>query len=318
MIQVLIVKEHETTDVTPAVENVEWSGASQKAVRKLTVAMVRPRDAELPSVPNGCGVLLRYGEEELFRGVVFHVDYKPGKLSFTCYDPLIYMTNNKDSYVFKGMKASAVLTKLCDDFAIPVGSVKDTGYVIPYLVCDEETLFDMAKKALAITYRQLGARYSLFSREGKLHLVPYKENARKWVLETGLNLIDYSYGESIEGAATKVKLQGGEGKQTLIATAENKSLQAQFGVLQHYEKVKEKHNRAQLQEAANRILAEKGKAKKTLRLDDALGLPDVVAGTAVVVNIPELEIERTFAVEEDTHRFQGRSHRMSLTLTEMT
>ncbi|TLS51748.1 hypothetical protein FE782_12590 [Paenibacillus antri] len=320
MIQLLLVLENGTVDMTELVESVEWSGNARKAVRKLTVGLLHLSDngGVPPPVPNGTGVLFRYGEEELFRGNVFNAEYKPGKLALTCYDQMIYLTNNKDSYVFKSMKASAVLAKLCADFSIPVGAIKDTEYVIPYMVCDEETLFDMAKKALGITYRHQGVRYSLFSREGKVQLVPYKENTRKWVIESGLNLIDYSYGESIENTVTKVKLQGGEEKQTLVATAENKSLQKQFGVLQHYEKIKDKQNRAQLQEAANRMLAEKGKATKTLRLDEALGIAEVVSGTTIVAKVPELGIERTYAVEEDAHRFKGKYHSMSLTLTEMT
>jgi len=320
MIQLLLIQESGTLDMTELVESVEWSGNAKKAVRKLTVSLLRAPEgrSEPPPVPIGSGVLFRFEEAELFRGVVFNAEYKPGKLSLTCYDQMIYLTNNKDSYVFKGMKASAVLSKLCSDFSIPAGTIKDTEYVISYMVCDEETLFDMVKKALGITYRHQGVRYSLFSREGKVQLVPYKENTRRWVIESGLNLIDYSYGESIENTVTKVKLQGGEEKQTLVATAENKSLQKQFGVLQHYEKIKDKQNRAQLQEAANRMLAEKGKVTKTLRLDEALGIADVVTGTTIIVKVPELGIERTYAVEEDSHRFKGNYHQMSLTLTEMT
>ncbi|MCK9858837.1 hypothetical protein [Paenibacillus sp. ATY16] len=320
MIRVMLVDNGKTTDVTTLIETVEWSGSSQKAVRKLSVSLLFAKEggASPSMVSNGTGIMLHDGEEELFRGIVFNAEYKPGKLSLTAYDQLIYLSNNKDSYVFKSMKASAILNKLCTDFSIPAGTIEDTDYVISYLVCDEETLFDMVKKALAITYRQKGIRYSLYSREGKVQLVPYKKNSRNWVIETGINLIDYSYGESIEETVTKVKLQGGEEKQTIIATAENKSLQKQFGVLQHYEKVKEKQNRAQLQEAADLLLAEKGKVKKSLKLDEVIGISEVIAGTAIVVKVPELGIEQTYAVEEDNHHFNGRYHKMSLTLTGMT
>lgn len=320
MIQVMLVENGKSTDVTALVESAEWSGSAQKAVRKLTVSLLHAKEGDTAPalVPNGTGIMLHDGETELFRGVVFGAEYKPGKLSLTAYDQLVYLTNNKDSFVFKSMKASAILNKLCADFSIPAGTIEDTLHVISYLVCDEETLFDMVKKALDITYRQKGIRYSLFSQAGKVQLIPFKKNSRQWVIETGLNLIDYSYGESIESTVTKVKLQGGEEKQTIIATAENKALQKQFGVLQHYEKVKDKTNRAQLQEAADLMLAEKGKVKKTLRLDEVLGISEVVAGTAVVVIVPELGIKQTYAVEEDSHHFNGRYHKMALTLTEMT
>ncbi|MGM0883712.1 MAG: XkdQ/YqbQ family protein [Bacillota bacterium] len=320
MIQVMNVDNGQTTDITTLVESAEWSGTAQKAVRKLAVSLVHAKEGDTAPAPikHGSGIVLRFGEEELFRGIVFGAEYKPGKLSLTAYDQLIYLTNNKDSYVFKSMKASAVLNKLCSDFSIPAGTIEDTAHVISHMVCDEETLFDMVKKALDITYKNKGVRFSLFTKEGKVQLVPFKKNSRKWIIETGVNLIDYSYGESIENTVTKVKLQGSDGKQTIIATAENKSLQKQFGVLQHYEKVKDKANRAQLQDSADVLLAEKGKVKKTLRLDEVLGITEVISGTTIVVKVPELEIEQTYAVEEDTHHFNGRYHKMSLALTEMT
>ncbi|WP_173275231.1 hypothetical protein [Paenibacillus sp. NEAU-GSW1] len=320
MIQVMTVTDGQMNDITALVESAEWSGTAQKAIRKLTVSLVHAKEGDIApaKVENGSGIVLRFGEEELFRGIVFNAEYKPGKLSLTAYDQLIYLTNNKDSYVFKSMKASALLNKLCTDFSIPAGTIEDTTHVISHMVCDEETLFDMVKKALDITYKNIGERFSLFSKEGKVQLVPFKKNSRKWMIETGMNLIDYSYGESIDKTVTKVKLQGSDGKQTVIATAENKSLQKQFGVLQHYEKIKDKSNRAQLQDAANMMLAENGKVKKTLRLDEVLGITEVVAGTTIIVKVPELGIEQTYAVEEDTHQFSGRYHKMSLALSEMS
>lgn len=319
MIQLMMVQSDKTVDLSDLVVGVEWSGSKSKAPRSISVKLLHTDrgNHEKAEVANGNGILLRLGEEELFRGIVFKADYGSDELSITAYDQLIYLTNNKDSYLFTSSKASAIMAKLCTDFSIPAGSIADTRHVLPYLVCDGETLYDMIMKALDATFKHTGERFALFSRKGKVELAPVKGSSQAWVIENGVNLIDYSFSQSIEGTATKVKLVAGEEKQTIIATAENKSLQKQFGVLQRFEHVKEKLNRAQLQERANQILAKEGKEQMSFQLNNLLGIPEVITGTSVHVRIPELGIERVYAVEEDKHSFTGRKHMMSLTLKEI-
>lgn len=319
MIQVFLVQSEQMLEITDLTESVDWSGAKTKAPRSVSLSMMHTdRGSHQPiKVQNGDGLVLRLDKKELFRGVVFSLEFSANHLSVTAYDPMIYLTNNKDSYLFTSNKASAILTKICGDFGLKTGEIADTKYVISYLVCNGDSLYDMVKKALATTYKHTGKRFTLLSREGKIHLIPRVENVRKWVIESGVNLIDYSFSRSIEETKTKVKLQTGEEKQTIIATAENKSLQKQFGVLQHYEKVGEKLKRAQLQERANQILAKEGKEKRSFKLNNLLGIPDVVTGSAIHVIIPELDIKQVYSVEDDKHTFTGKKHMMSLTLTEI-
>ncbi len=319
MIQLMLVQSENTVDLTDLVVGVEWSGSKSKASRSISVKLAHTDrgNHQKVQIANGNGIFLRLENQELFRGIVFKADYGSNQLNITAYDQLIYLTNNKDSYLFTSSKASSILSKLCTDFSIPVGSISDTRHVLPYLVCDGETLYDMIMKALDATYKHTGERFSIFSRNGKVELAPVKDNGRKWVIESGVNLIDYSYTTSIDGTVTKVKLSAGEEKQTIIATAENKSLQKEYGVLQRYEHVKEKLNRAQLQERANQILAKEGREQRSFQLNSVLGIPEVFTGTSIYVSVPELGMEKVYAVEEDKHSFEGKKHTMSLTLTEI-
>ncbi|MGC5326430.1 XkdQ/YqbQ family protein [Brevibacillus sp. SYSU BS000544] len=318
MIQVLVVTKNKTMDITDTVESVDWSGAKTKAPRQVSVNIIYTDRGmhETVQVSNGNGIILRKDDVELFRGIVFSSNFTRSHQSIVAYDTLIYLTNNKDTYLFTGKKASDITKKICSDFSIQTGDIKNTGHVIPYLLFDGDTLYDMVMKALHITYQHSGKRYALFSKEGKLHLIPRTENIRKWVIESGVNLVDYTFSKSIENTVTKVKLEAGEEKKTIIVTAENKSLLEQFGVLQHYEKVSEKINRAQLQERANQILAKEGKEKQSFKLSNILGIPDVITGTSIYVIVPELGIKRAYYVEEDSHSFKGKKHTMSLTLSE--
>ena len=45
-----------------------------------------------------------------------------------------------------------------------------------------------------------------------------------------------------------------------------------------------------------------------------MGIAEVISGIGVYIIIPELEISRTFYVDEDTHTFEDNKHTMSLKL----
>ncbi|WP_139491792.1 XkdQ/YqbQ family protein [Brevibacillus dissolubilis] len=314
----LIPKKGKYIDVTNLVESIDWSGGKSRAPRTLSVKLLDTNRGlhERAPVENGMGIVFRRDGSELFQGVIFTCDYSSGHVSVTAYDELFYLAQNKDSYLFTGKKASDIIRTLCTDFSIDKGEIKDTKHVIPYLLFDGDSLYDMVMKALQITYKHTGQRYALFSREGKVHLIPRAENIRKWVIESGVNLVDYSYARSVEGTVTRVKLITGEEKKTIEVTEKNDGLIEKYGVLQHFEKVSEKLNRAQLQDRAKKILEKEGKEKKTFRLSNIPGIPDVVTGTAVFVVVPELGVKQAYYIEEDSHSFAGRKHTMSLTLTE--
>ncbi|WP_139489376.1 XkdQ/YqbQ family protein [Brevibacillus dissolubilis] len=317
-LSVYLVTKDKTFDITDLIESVDWSGGRTKAPRTLAVQLVNTERGSHQKITaeNGNGLILRLGDQELFRGIIFTCDYSKDKLAITAYDQMIYLTKNTDSLLFTGKKASEIIQKLCSDFSIPAGTIDDTKFVIPYLIFDGDTLYDMALKALEITYRQTGKRYAFYSRDGKVHLIPREKNTIQWVIEDGVNLVDYSYQTSIEETVTKVKLQAGEESKTITATAEDAELQKKFGVLQHYEKVKEKVIRATLQERAKQILAKEGREKRTFSINNIFGIPDVISGTAVYVMVKELDIQKAYYVEEDSHSFTGRKHMMSLTLSE--
>ncbi|RNB89872.1 hypothetical protein EDM56_11990 [Brevibacillus fluminis] len=317
-LKVLLIQNSNTLDITNLVESVEWSGSRAQAPRTLEVQLANTDRGmhEKIAAENGNGMMLFLEEKEVFRGIVFQCDYAPGKLSITAYDQMIYLLKNKDSLVFTGKKASDIIKKLCGDFSIPVGTIADTKHTIKNLVFDGDSLFDMAMDALKQTLTHTGKRYAFFSREGKVHLIPREENVIEWVVESGINLVNYSFSASIEEMVNKVKLQAGEEQKSFTAIADDPVSQQKYGVLQHFEKVKDKVNRALLMERAITILETQGKEKRTFSVDNLAGSPNVISGTVIFVSVPELAISKAYFVEEDRHSFNGQKHSMSLTLSE--
>ncbi|MFR8334419.1 MAG: hypothetical protein ACLU9S_20410 [Oscillospiraceae bacterium] len=73
-------------------------------------------------------------------------------IQITVYDQLYYL-KNKDTYVYSGKTATAVLRMIAEDFQLNVGSLEDTGYVIGSRVEDNHTLFDIIQNALDETLK---------------------------------------------------------------------------------------------------------------------------------------------------------------------
>ncbi len=300
------------------VERVTWSGDVTQAARKLDVSLVNTADGRTQAmrIEHGKELRLLYDGRELFRGGVFaHRIDDHGMMTVTAYDENTYLTRNYDTRKFTKMTASAIVRRLCNDFGIPVGSIADTGYVIPKLVLRDKSIWDMMTIALTYSRKQTGRRFFIYSREGRLHLSERKDVVVRWVLENGRNITSASYSQSIEDMRTQVKVIGGDPeKKPIIATVKNDALIQRFGIMQHLENVDPDMTRSQVEQRAKQLLAELGTIDDDAQVD-ALGNPEVVAGAAVYVHEQMTGIVGGFYVSTDLHTFANGNHTMSLTLS---
>lgn len=310
--------ETEAVSMDAIVKSVRWSGDTKQASRKLVVdisntANLRER---LVDLEKGKELRLLYKEKELFRGVIFADSINAaGQMSITAYDENIYLTKSKDTKIFRNVSASAIVKRLCGEFSIPIGKIDDTGFVIPKLIFRDKTLFDMMVTALTVTEKQTGKRFFLASKEGKLQLLSRKEQTVKWVLENGVNILDASYSQSIEEMRTQVKIAGGDPqKKALAASAKDSELIKRYGVMQHYEKPQSDMPKSQMDQLARQLLKDLATIDDEARIE-CLGIPEVVAGSAIHVKESMTGIVGGYYVSSDEHTFEGGSHRMSLTLS---
>jgi hypothetical protein len=149
------------------------------------------------------------------------------------------------------------------------------------------------------------------SSKGVLSLIKRRENILQWVLETGGNIMSYTYKKSIEDIKTRLKILSDEDK--VYAVKKNTELEKKIGIFQDIEKKDDDLSEAKLQEHIKETLKEISTPEISLSVE-ALGIPDVISGVGVYVIIDELGIKRTFYVDEDSHTFKGGSHTMNLTL----
>lgn len=315
-VSLTIIKGTSGIEVTELVETVKWKGRKGSSARTLMVTLVdddgyKHARSEI-DVEQGQQCILSYNGTELFRGIIMsQTQSSRKKLQFTAYDVGIYLANNKDTFSYENKTATEIFKDCCTRFGLDVGTVASCTYRIPELIKSKTTAFDVICDALSLDFDATGIRHYVSSSKGKLSLLTRRENILQWVIEVGQNLESYTYTRSIEDIKTRVKMVSKEG--TTLAEKSKPELEKKIGVFQEIEKPDESLTAAQINDLIQSILDEKSTPERSLSLE-AVGIPEVVSGIGVYIIIPELNLKRTFYVDEDIHTFEDNKHTMSLKL----
>lgn len=309
-------------------ESVTLQGQRYQAPRSIQANIITKQGSQTYyRVSEGDTVLFKWKGKELFRGIVFSRTPVEGKLTFTAYDMLQYLVKNQDVYVFSNQRADQILRRIGADFQIPMTSIANTGHVMKSLVFKNDTsLYDIILKALKETKRQTGRNYQIYSAKGKMGLRAWPDPEDVWVIESGVNLIGYQYSTSIEETATRVKMrtsvdeQGKNkkkgSKSDIVVIEQDKAGQSQYGILQYVETVTGQINQPQLQKRAKVRLAEKKGVKQEVKSIQALGIPELQSGLPIYLKIPEINIKKTYWIDQDKHEFNGVKHTMTIDVIE--
>lgn len=305
-------------DITQLVNLIKWSGRRGSPARTLDVTLLDD-DGEWHErsgidIEDGWQCLFRYDGEELFRGIFMNQSASSGKTAtLKAYDNGIYLSNNRDTFVYESKTADAVFRDVCTRFGLPTGDVAACSYAIPDLVKAKTTGWDAIEDALSLEFDNTGTRFFVVSDKGSICLRKRRENILQWVLETGANVSKYKYTKSIENVRTRIKLLSGEG--TVLAQANDPDLERKIGIMQEIDTPDETLNSAQLNALAQSMLKEKKTPQRTLSLSNLLGITNVIAGVGVFVMIPHIGISRTLYVDSDSHTFKDNLHTMTLGLS---
>lgn len=316
-IQLLVVKNKKTIDMTNLVQSVRWSGRKGSSARTITVMMIDDdgyRHARSGiDVADGNQCVFLVDGKERFRGILMNQNQGDKKqLKFKAYDNGIYLANNKDTFVYKNKTADQVFSDVCSRFGIPTGEVAKCSYKIPELTKSKTTGQDAVLDALSLDYKATGTRHFIISDKGKLSLLQRKDQVISFVVDGDANLYGYSYTKSIESIKTRVKMISKEG--TTLAEKSNSTLEQKIGIFQEIQQPDESLTKAQVKDLVGSVLDTLDDPEETLTLN-ILGDPDVISGKAILVKIPHLGISRAYYVDSDDHTFEDNMHTMSLTLT---
>lgn len=298
-------------------EGVEWSTDRRSTPGKLTFKIVRD---DIIRYAEGSAVRLRVDGAPVFYGFIFSQKQdKNGLITVTAYDQLRYL-KNKDTRVFSGATAAQIVKSIADAYALNIGTLEDTRYVIPSRVEDNTSLFDMIENALDITLTNTGEMYVLYDDCGKLTL---KNISSMYVGSPGAYLMideesgeNYEYTSSIDSNTyNRVKLayDNEESGKREIYIAQDSAHINQWGVLQYYDTLSEGENG---QAKADALLKLYNSKTRNLRITNALGDVRVRAGSMVAVNLNlgDIQVKNFMLVEQAKHTFKNDQHLMTLTL----
>ncbi|WP_298833938.1 NlpC/P60 family protein [uncultured Planococcus sp.] len=317
-VDVQIYDGQNVTHLNDLTTGVTVSGDVAQACRKCEISLANSVDGEVQrfSVSMGFEVRVYIGSDEVFRGPIFAYNLDDrGMGTIVAYDYNYYLTKTADSLRFDGKKASQIIMALAGKFGIDIGAITDTGYIIPKHIYRDKTLYDMMIIALTETEKKNGRKFSLVNRWGKLYVKERKEELRRVVIENGRTLLSASYSKSNEDRSTTVKLVGNADVSPIAGTAKSADSVKAYGTMQHYEIIDEPLNKAQLDAMARKILETLDVTKEEYSVE-ALGLFDVISGTAIVVNDRMSNMYGAFYVDQDTHTFDVSGlHTMSLKLS---
>lgn len=297
----------------PAIKSgITWETERKGSPGILKFTVVKTDNIEFDE---GNPVRLIVDGKKVFFGFVFKRKRdKEHHIEVTAYDQLRYF-KNKETYVYKNKRADQVIDMMARDFGLPIGSLANTGYVIPNKVEDNKTLFDIAQNALDDTLMYRKKMFVLYDDFGKLTLKNIESMKLDLLIdaETGQN---FSYESGIdEQTYNQIKLvyDNEETGKREVYIAKDSSNINKWGILQYYES--ESTNEG-LIEKVNSLLELYNQKTRKLKIDGAFGDTRVRAGSSVIVmlNLGDITVHNLMVCEKVKHHFNNDFHTMDLTL----
>ncbi|APC85710.1 XkdQ/YqbQ family protein [Clostridium botulinum] len=302
-------KDGNVFDISELTSEVTWKTKRKDKPSSLDFEILKDKQI---TINNGDVISFKVDGNPVFYGYTFeNGGSKNPIIKVTAYDQLRYLLFN-DTYVFKNKKASQILIQIAKDIGLRVGTIEDTGYVIPQLLEDDKKLLDIIYSSLEKTLMNNKRTYTLYDDFGYLNLKNINNMKQPVVISDDSNLGDYDWKNSIDSDTynrVKIVRDNKDTKGRDVYIAQDSRNIARWGRLQYFKKVDEKMNKAQIQEMVNAALKLKNRETKTLKLKDVIST-DIAAdlklraGSGVYVDIKEKGIKQYYLIEEATHKFQ--------------
>ena len=286
---------------------------------QLTASLINT--AEL-NYREGDTVILSVDDVTMFKGYVFKKHRnKKQIIETTCYDQIIYLKLNKETYVYTNMTASEIVQKIAGDFGLNTGIIADTSYKIPARTEDIQTLIDIIYTAIDLTVINTGNLFVLYDNLGYLTLKNIDAMRLDKIISAEATLIDYEYTTDI-GTSThnKIKLVRDNettGRRDVFIEKDSSNIN-RWGLLQLHEKVSDSLTQGQVISLARRKLNLYNRVKRTLKLNELTADPNIRAGNSILANIPylgDIHLNTWLVIERCIHTLTNSSHTMALEMT---
>ena len=288
-------------DVTTLITAAKWTTKRSGSPASLTVTAIV--DDTVAWNPGGI-LVLKNGSTGLFYGYVVKISQsEKDQVQITAYDQTWYLKKNKETYVFTGKRADQIVKQIAEDFKLKTGTLANTGYAIPSMIEDGQTLFDIALKAIDLTLINTGKMFVLWDDFGSLAITDVETAKLDLFVGDGSLATGYTYDQDIDSDTyNKIKLVKDNkttGKRDVYIYQDSKNMTL-WGILQDYETVDESMNEAQIKERGAKMLELYNRPSRSFSLNAIADL-SVRAGRVLYIGIGAVVVKSFFLIEEATH-----------------
>lgn len=312
-----IVKNGIMTNITPMVGKVKLRSNMKELGDELTFDIAFNDTSVHPINPCDIGDMVIFKKEkEVFRGIIV-TEQQNGRqpIQYTSFDFAFYLNESKAVYQFNNIPASEAITKMLNDFNIPVGTIE-----IPPIIdkiYNSQTISGIIKDILKESQKQSGLVYIFEMTNGKMEVYPRSDYVMTGSFKLTDNVRAYAGYTSISDPKRKRTIEGMKNavqiikNDRVVSTITDDSLIEQYGLLQ--DSVKVDKNQAQAETAAKNILKEFGKVleENTLTM---LGDVNLRAGRLLRVKEPTTGMNGVYEVNSVEHAFSKGIHTMNVSL----
>lgn len=281
---------------------------------KCTFSIVQEKFGEI-QFEEGDLVRVRISKTWMFYGYIFTLNRnKERVIKVTCYDQLRYL-KAKESAVFINKSVGEIVTMIANDRKLQKGVIRDSKYKIPTITKENSSYFDMIMTAIEKTTEATGEIFILYDKFGKLTLCPLKHMKRNVVIDASV-IGDFEYESTIDKktynvirVAYKSKADGA----TVYNTMKDVKNIAKWGMLQLTVKA---NNSFRSSTVGQQMLSLYNSKTKTLKIKNAMGANEVVAGAVIMVNLDlgDMKLTNNMVVDSVTHRVEDGLYSMDLAL----
>lgn len=241
-----------------------------------------------------------------------------GVIDVTCYDRLRYLKANA-SYAFYGQTAGDIIRQIGEDYQLDIGTIDDTGYIIPSLIESEQSCLDIIGEAVNQTLLNTSKVYVFYDDGEGLCLREAGSMTSNVMIGDKSLLTEYTYKTDIdEQTYNSVKLvQPNEetGKAEVYIAQDSYNI-GRWGLLQLYQSVDGDMNAAQIKAQAEASLKYYNRRMRTLKVT-SLGVLGLRAGQMIFMRIKglgDIDLDQYVLLDKVTHTFENDKHEMELEL----
>ena len=279
-------------DISEFAEDLGWEENERELATSMSFS-VGTDNAKLNAlVKLGCVALVLVGEDECARTTINRARQKKSSdkvsLTISAYDELYPLQRSEDQLYFPaGQTTKAVLTQILGDWGITFGKYEGADVTHEKLVFRTGSLADSILDILDDAVKKGGDPSVLRAAKGSVEVVKRGGNKTVYLFDED-DTISVEQETSITELVTRVKIVGKEDATEGLPPVEALlNGLTEFGIRQRIYTREKDATTAEAQTAAQAILDEKGKVKKSMAIKSP-DVPQMRKGDAIFVHIGEI------------------------------